>query len=776
MAEPKRADPLAGYPDALGAPGLAAVLDAVRDEILLLAEDGAVVFANVAACRNLGYSRQQILALNRSDITADISADAWRGIWARTMREAGGDVRATHRRRDGSTYPVEALLSRTDLDGRSLICVSLRDISERQALEDALRLGERRAQDFADAAAEWFCETDDELRFVSISGPARDVVGGDNDNIIGLRPWEIGTIDAPPGARARQREAFQGRTPFRNFIFSFVDPMGRRQYRNSAGRPYVDDRGNFLGYRIIVKDWTENQATLDALRKTSLSLERVLDTSPSIILQLRSVRGAGGAVEDFVFERVNRAGLDLLRNVTADPTGRSATGIWPGMRSSGLFDLYARAADGERPPPTERHYDADGIDAWYHITAVPLDDGVLVTANDITVRKKAEIALAAAQERLELALSGTSDGLWDWNIATNEVYRSPRWYHVFGHDPVDFPAHHDAWEDIAHPADRDTVMAEIRRLLEGDGATFAFEYRLRHRDGEYRWSRSRGTIVRDGAGRAVRVVGFDSDVTAEKTARDHMARAREKAEAADIAKTNFLANMSHELRTPLNAIIGFSEIMASALLGPIDPRYREYANHILSSGGHLLSLIDDILDFSKAEVGKVAPRRQLFRIEAEIDAALEILGGLAEREGIAIERLAPPGLPAMYADPRLVRQILINLMSNAIKFTDRGGRVRVAAALDAAGRMTLTVSDTGIGMTSDEVVVALAPFGQNDAAHSRTQPGTGLGLPLAQRFVEAHGGTLEVDSAPGRGTTVCATFPAAPVGAVFASALAPSLG
>ena len=232
------------------------------------------------------------------------------------------------------------------------------------------------------------------------------------------------------------------------------------------------------------------------------------------------------------------------------------------------------------------------------------------------------------------------------------------------------------------------------------------------------------------------------------------------AEAANRAKTEFLANMSHELRTPLNAIIGFSEMIAAETAGPAtDTKSQDYARDINDSGQHLLQLINDILDLTKIEAGRLDLKNELVDLALVVESCLSMVRGRAERGGLTIERQLPETACTLLADERKLKQIILNLLSNAVKFTPEGGSVTISAILSPETGCEIRVADTGIGMAPDDIPKALSPFTQVDGGISREYEGTGLGLSITQALVELHGGVLGIDSDAGAGTTVTVSLP-----------------
>ena len=292
----------------------------------------------------------------------------------------------------------------------------------------------------------------------------------------------------------------------------------------------------------------------------------------------------------------------------------------------------------------------------------------------------------------------------------------------------------------------------------------AAEVRMKRRDGSYVWAEIRCRPAPQAHGEASDIVAVTRDITERKAQEVELIAARDAAEAANRAKSSFLANMSHELRTPLNAIIGFSEVMTREMFGPVgSAKYLEYSRLIHESGGHLLELINSVLDMSKIEAGKLDLYEEVFDLTDTAESALRFVRLQAERAGVALRLSVGSGAGMVFADKRAVKQMLINLLTNGIKYTPRGGDVRLKAVRDGGG-IEIKVCDSGVGISAKDLERLGRPFEQVEGEHVRAKEGTGLGLALVKALSALHGGEAGIESTLGEGTTVTIRLPFAAVG------------
>jgi cell cycle sensor histidine kinase DivJ len=388
---------------------------------------------------------------------------------------------------------------------------------------------------------------------------------------------------------------------------------------------------------------------------------------------------------------------------------------------------------------------------------------------------QAALIAAAAQDRQRAADAAAAEGAAMYRfLADNAMdlitrhgsdgrirFASPSAQTLLGQDPSDMLGLAPA--ALVHPEDLRAMQAAFMEASYFGRAASA-EVRMKRGDGDHVWVEIRCRPASPASGEAADIVAVTRDISERKAQEHALIEARDQAEEANRAKSRFLANMSHELRTPLNAIIGFSEVMTHEMFGPVgSAKYLEYSHLIHESGAHLLELINGILDMSKIEAGKFELGEEIFDLDEVAQAAVRFVKIQADRAGVVLRAQIAPNARLAFADKRAVKQILINLLSNGVKYTPRSGEVRVRAVLEPRG-LEITVADTGVGISPADLVKLGKPFEQVESEHVRAKEGTGLGLALVKALTAMHGGEATIESVLGEGTTVRVLLPFAAVG------------
>jgi PAS domain S-box-containing protein len=414
-----------------------------------------------------------------------------------------------------------------------------------------------------------------------------------------------------------------------------------------------------------------------------------------------------------------------------------------------------------RSRPKDRSNPALYVDTHGEVDVGP--DGRVISlvgvCHDVTKQVIAEAARAAAEDRYRLMAEEASDIIMLYDAEGRILFASNALQNILGRTPAEIETGH--FLELIHPEDLSQAKALREKLQPGE--VRAATYRLLHRKGHYIWIESnvRG-VFDEGSCDPKNIISVSRDVSERKTDEMKMKAAQQEAEAASRAKSAFLASMSHELRTPLNAIIGFSDIMRDEMFGPMgNPRYNEYAGLIRDSGQMLLDLIADILDTAKIEAGKMELNFDRADLADVLEDCARMLAQRARDNGIQMVMEVPEaGLP-LIADRRALKQIVLNLLSNALKFTQRGGHIWIKAFCEG-GLITLSVRDDGIGIPADALPRLGRAFEQVATDPMISKTGTGLGLALVRALSRKHGGDMQIDSIESDGTTVVVTLALTP--------------
>jgi PAS domain S-box-containing protein len=620
-----------------------------------------------------------------------------------------------------------------------------------------LKTAEQRFKDFAEASSDWFWEQDANLRFTYISPTIYDVSGVSAEAHIGKTRQETRPLGVSDEQWAALDRDVAIRRPFRDFRVQRVDPHGRLRILAISGKPIFDRDGVFQGYRGSGEDITDRieaedraklaQARFGSAIESLRDALAIFDTDDRLVMCNEAYREVVGGSDEIVrpgtkFENILRFNLDhgFLRSVEE--------------KEAFIAERLAQHRNPGEAIQLRRH---DG--GWLQIREQRLSDGgIAVIGTDITATKQHEQEIYEKSEILHRTLANMGEGiivfdrdlkLLAWNDRVIELLDLPAGLLRMGLTYEQFLRPQAERGEFGGEPVEQAISTRIARARSPQ----PFTAERRRPNGRY--STVRRNPMPEGG-----FVALYSDTTERRRAEDALRDAKEQAELANRTKSEFLANMSHELRTPLNAIIGFSEIIQKEMFGAIgSTRYKEYAVDIYESGTHLLNLINDILDVSKAEAGKIELQETRVLVKDLVDASLRLILPRARQAGVNLVEPPLDNLPPLRGDERRLKQVLINLLSNAVKFPPGGGRVALEAAVDAVRGLVIKVIDTGIGMAREDIPKALEPFGQVDSKLSRKYEGTGLGLPLSKALVELHGGKLEIESEPGVGTTVTVVLP-----------------
>ncbi|MBL8349363.1 MAG: PAS domain S-box protein [Burkholderiaceae bacterium] len=482
-----------------------------------------------------------------------------------------------------------------------------------------------------------------------------------------------------------------------------------------------------------------------------------------------------GKTLDGVITSWNRAAESMFGYSADEAVGRPVQMLFPPGTDRDEMALLERLARGESVEPFFAERCAkDGRRVHVLVTISPIRDarGRIVGASkilrDVGEQRRAEAALRDSQARLRFALETAGIGDWELDLATGRTRRSIRHDRCFGHDTPQPDWSFETLLAHVHADDRERVAQTFDVALRGR-LDWGVECRVVWPDGSVHWIEARGSLDRDDAGSPPgRMLGIVMDITRQKQAEQARLTAQRleaenlRIQEASRLKSQFLANMSHELRTPLNAVIGFADLLQTGTVPPDSPRHREYLGHIGNSGRHLLQLINDVLDLSKVEAGKLEFFPEPLRLAPLFEEMRALMLTALQRKRIVLQLDVGTGLDDLVLDPSRLKQVLYNYLSNAIKFTPEGGHVALRARAVGVTHLRIEVEDDGVGVAEEHLPLLFVEFQQVDGSFSKRHQGTGLGLALTRRLVRAQGGEVGVRSRLGQGSVFHLVLPRRP--------------
>ncbi len=493
----------------------------------------------------------------------------------------------------------------------------------------------------------------------------------------------------------------------------------------------------------------------------------------------RDHRAVINSVSDVIFETdengrivfVNETWKRLTGRETKETHGKLLFSMLEAGERTRQREMFEQFVRGERQAyRSEARLDMGhnlfrSVELTFSMMRMTEDKSVRIvgTMTDIEQRHRAEMALREAEQRYRTIFENSISGIYQSLPEGRYISVNPALAEILGYaSPEDLiervmDIDHQIY---VHPESR----REFTQKLLFEGRLSGVESEVFRKDGTKIWIMENARVVRSDKGGVEYYEGSVWDITENKAAEEAMRNARIQAEISSRSRMEFLANMSHELRTPLNAVIGFSEIIKNEVMGPLgSPSYKEYAQDIYESGSQLLKIITEILEVSKIETGNRELRITSMKVTPAIRSCLSIMAPRIEQSGVEVTMNLPESLPDLLAEELGFKQIMLNLVGNAIKFTEKGGKVIVSARMENDGSMVIDVTDTGIGMTEEEVKKAMQPFSKVDMSFSGMKAGTGLGLTIVDSLVRLHGGQFRLISQKGEGTIARIVMPASHV-------------
>lgn len=632
----------------------------------------------------------------------------------------------------------------------------------RQAAGERLFLSVDDSGIFGATSDDWMWETDASDRLTWLSSRTAQATGIPSTELIGRRRKEFADqveIENEAEKWSRYDEIIAAREPLRDFRYSSVLQSGERRVFRINGLPFYGADGTFLGYRGTASDATGFDGLQYRLAESRARKDFIISGSGSALwdwdVETGQIWFAGAWKELLQLDDDGLASLDIIERMHVEDA--------VAHREHLIEHFKGRT---ERFQSTSRLRGDDGNWRWIEFRGLAVRDEVSGRAKrfvgqaiDVSRLKETEAALVASERRYAMSYQATLDGVWEWDIASDVCVGTPRLFELLGLSPGDGKITAKELIQVILPEDLPAHLAAIQQCISGGTEPYRSEFRVRRGDGQVRHVQNRGVAIPDKDGMVVSMIGAVSDVTELHEAEQELRAALDRAEYANRAKIEFLANMSHELRTPLNSIIGFSETIRDRMFGDNGARYSEYAGHVCESARHLLDLINDILDVSRIEAGEMPIIESVFSPVSVMNAAARLMSRRIADRQLTFSQEAARNLPDIRADERRLKQIFVNLIGNAVKFTDPGGVISFSCEYDPGNGIAFMVTDSGIGIPDDMFDQVMKVFGQVDGSFTRNYDGVGLGLPLSRNLAELHGGSLELRSRTGVGTTAIVRLP-----------------
>ncbi len=721
--------------------------------------NGVITLSNPAHARMLGYEVEDLVGTYIWDVLeTEEERNNFKNYfnYLLEVQPPPTPFTSTNQTKNGSTINVRVDWDyKLDDHGNIAGFISVvTDETELVEQEETLVKNAQRFRDFSNTAADRFWETGADHKVTYVSEARKNVIRP-TEKILGKLVWEIGADEMNQPSANLLKNRMERHEPVTDVRYHVVSGGGKRIHLKISAIPVFGKAGNFAGYRGTIVDETAEVEAKNRDTDTQNLMSQCFEELPEgIIVWDKNDRLVTWN------DRYRVLHSDVAHVLNKDMTYKEYIRKVGEIRSEALEEEGLPLEEWVNAQCREHlNLNSETIvhrnNGWILIRKFMLSDGCRVAYHtDVTDRKLANDAVRRLGHALEQSPSLVV--ITDTNGIIEYVNR--KFTELTGYKPAEAIGKKTNMlqSGITGKATYEDLWQTIKSGREWHG-----EFHDKRKDGSSVWFSSSISPIKNEQGEITHFVSMGEDITERKRSELELMEAKDQAEIASSAKSEFLASMSHELRTPLNAIIGFSEMIKREDMGPINnEKYSEYIKHIHNSGDHLLSLINDILDTSVIEARKLKLHDSKVNLIDCVETAQNMVQSRANFGGVELRREIEPNLPLVLVDRLRMNQILLNLLTNAVKFTPVGGSVSTYLKRGDDGSVVAIIADTGVGMDQAGIARALEKFGQVDQVDpTLTKEGTGLGLPLTKGLVEAHGGSLEIESEAGGGTKVTITLP-----------------
>ena len=735
------------------------IVDYASDAFFVFDDNSTVLDVNREACKSLGYSREELIGKHRSDFDAALDEASIQRLKQRLVSGEPITFETRHRRKDGTTFPVEVRVGDFEQGGaRRFLCL-VRDITERKRAEDELRESEERFRTLVQFSFDVYWESDAQHRFTrqEFADGLHDAPAPGSE--IGKTRWEVPYLEPGEEAWRKHRETLDAHLPFRDFELARPAPEGGKRYVSVSGLPVFDRSGRFIGYRGVGRHITERKRAEEELRESEERFRTLVQFSFEVYwetdAQHRLFRQefpedlADGSVP---YTEIGKTRWEVPSLEPGEEGWRKHRKMLDAHLPFRDFEIARRAADGGKK--------------YVSVSGLPLFDkagrfiGYRGVAHDITERKRAEEALRRSEAYLAEAQRLSHIGTWAFN-ARETLYWSEETYRIVGLDPLQGPPSREAMRQRIHPDDRDRVYAELKEAV-ARKRDFAIEFRVLFPDGTVKYLENTGHPLSSARGEFLEMVGSTIDVTERRRAQEEHERLRQL--EADLAHVNRLsmmgeltASLAHEILHPI-ATARNNARAAIRFLDKNPPNMSEVR-------GALESIVRDadrgkgIVDRVRDHVKKAPPRNDRFNLNEAINDVIEMVRTPIDKNGVSVRTGLAPDLQDVWGDRVQVQQVVMNLLLNAVEamgaVEERDRTLLIRTEQNGDGGILVAVHDTGPGIDPDRIEQVFTPF------YTTKDTGVGMGLAICRSIIDTHGGRLWADADRPRGTVFQFTLPPA---------------